>query len=101
MALVNRSEGLVPYLRNSLAQVLDQLKQWNTPVAQLGTIAGVGVKPWHLALAGVAIIQIAQQIKVAIAYRKSEAAAAQRRADLDKQILLVPQLDTVRPFSEH
>lgn len=96
MSYENCPEGFVPYVRSSLAQVLGYLKQWNTPIAQLGTIAGVAVKPWHLALAGAAIFSIARRIQVAINRRKSAAIAANRRADLVKQLAAVPHLDPVR-----
>lgn len=95
MSYENCPEGFVPYVRSSLAQVLGYLKQWNTPIAQLGTIAGVAVKPWHLALAGAAIFKIAQNIRVAIYRRKSAALAAARRAELAKEVAAVPHLDPV------
>ena len=43
--------GCIPRLISVGTCVIDCLKWFNTPIAQLGTVAGVSIKPSHMATA--------------------------------------------------
>jgi len=86
-------------LQATSSQVMACLRNWNTPIGYLSSLAGVSVKPYHLALLGAAFVLIAKKANLALHRSRNAEKARRRKVELEREVAQIPQLDRVRLFS--